>query len=589
MKKELAHLLEAGQDRTARIREAVTSVIFAAPRCSDIPELVDAKKNFTAKYGKEFVSAAIELRPDCGVSRMLVEKLSAVAPDVQTKVKVLSAVAKEHSINWDPTSFEEKESKPPDDLLKFHEDFKTLDSSFSLLGSRSNTEFSMDKLPHSLLLQILSRLDDSADVARCRVASKAFSTVFPGLRSINLKWHINSRSTVKPFQAVFLDLISKLETVESVCIGLGNPIDLESDDDFYLTDGDFAKVWLPRVSGSLKSLSISDDHDQRQSNILPLISVYCHDLVNLKLKCAWLSVHNLNPMPMLTSLTLAFIRLEDANLNELNKCFPNLQVLNLVGVIGLKDPKIHLLNLKTCLWAVYTFLPSLTLITPNLVTLKLECTRPTALRVEAPMLSHFHLHLTGLNHIGVLLKKFENLKTFWLESFHIGSLLSEFPIIKTVENLTVDSRNKAPGDARHSKLTLRKVFSVFPNVSSLCIKSSAWSDIQTSMDLGGLEILDGRKGLKTICIYLTLVDPLLTFAYVACLLDQCVGLSDVSLLILGKDFGPESESFMPCKDFGPEYESFTSKCMVCWPRLKWRWGLWSEHWEDYWIADGISI
>ena len=47
----------------------------------------------------------------------LVEKLSAVAPDVQTKVKVLSAVAKEHNIEWDATSFEMTESKPPNDLL----------------------------------------------------------------------------------------------------------------------------------------------------------------------------------------------------------------------------------------------------------------------------------------------------------------------------------------------------------------------------------------------------------------------------------------------------------------------------------------
>lgn len=49
----------------------MTSVIFAAPRCSDISELSDIKKQFTAKYGKEFVTAAIELRPDCGVSRMV--------------------------------------------------------------------------------------------------------------------------------------------------------------------------------------------------------------------------------------------------------------------------------------------------------------------------------------------------------------------------------------------------------------------------------------------------------------------------------------------------------------------------------------
>lgn len=168
MKKELAQLLESGQDRTARIRvehvireekmvaaydlveiycelivarlpiiesqktcpidlkEAITSVIFAAPRCSDIPELLDVRKQFTAKYGKEFVSGAIELRPDCGVSRMLVEKLSAIAPDVQTKMKVLSAVAKEHNVNWDPTSFEEKESKPPDDLLNGPANFEKI-------------------------------------------------------------------------------------------------------------------------------------------------------------------------------------------------------------------------------------------------------------------------------------------------------------------------------------------------------------------------------------------------------------------------------------------------------------------------------
>lgn len=32
---------------------------------------MDIKKHFTSKYGKEFISAAVELRPDCGVSRMV--------------------------------------------------------------------------------------------------------------------------------------------------------------------------------------------------------------------------------------------------------------------------------------------------------------------------------------------------------------------------------------------------------------------------------------------------------------------------------------------------------------------------------------
>lgn len=53
------------------LKEAVSSVMFASPRCADVPELMDIRKHFTAKYGKEFVSAAVELRPDSGVSRMV--------------------------------------------------------------------------------------------------------------------------------------------------------------------------------------------------------------------------------------------------------------------------------------------------------------------------------------------------------------------------------------------------------------------------------------------------------------------------------------------------------------------------------------
>lgn len=158
LKGDLAKLLEAGQEQTARIRvehffreekskeayelieifcelivarmpmiesqkncpidlkEAVSSVIFASPRCADIPELMDIRKHFKSKYGKEFVSAAVELRPECGVNRMIVEKLSAKAPDGQSKIKILTAIAEEHNIKWDPKSFGDN-INPPADLL----------------------------------------------------------------------------------------------------------------------------------------------------------------------------------------------------------------------------------------------------------------------------------------------------------------------------------------------------------------------------------------------------------------------------------------------------------------------------------------
>ncbi|XP_031108038.1 uncharacterized protein LOC116012603 isoform X1 [Ipomoea triloba] len=158
MKRELAQLLESGQNQTARIRvehvvreekmmaaydlleiycelivarlpiiesqkncpidlkEAITSVVFASPRCGDIPELIDVRKHFKVKYGNEFITGAVELRPDCGVSRLLVEKLSAKAPDGQTKLKILTAIAEEQGVKWDPNSFGESDL-PPSDLL----------------------------------------------------------------------------------------------------------------------------------------------------------------------------------------------------------------------------------------------------------------------------------------------------------------------------------------------------------------------------------------------------------------------------------------------------------------------------------------
>ncbi|KAK9072007.1 hypothetical protein SSX86_008439 [Deinandra increscens subsp. villosa] len=339
-----------------------------------------------------------------------------------------------------------------------------------------------------------------------------------------------------------------------------------------------------------------------------------HNLVNLKLDLRGLSLENLNPMPMLTSLTLKHLYLKDENLNQLNKWFPNLEVLKLLHVQGLEDPKIHLPTLKTCFWQdYYDELPSLTLITPNLITLTVECLDPPTIYIEAPMLSHFHFN--AFTHADTfMVPKFENLKTLWLQAIHIGFLLSKFPFTKTVETLTLYSKYKPSREYRDPEFTLGKVFSLFPNVTSLCINSGAWFELEACLkrqgweisdgrkepkttiyqcsrclsssgawlesksrwNPHGWEILDGMKSLKRICAYLMLVDPLSTFQTVACVLDQCVGLSKVSLLIHSDVTGPV-------------LESFRCKCMDRWPELKWRWGIWTKHNKYIWITDGSSI
>ncbi|XP_010530141.1 PREDICTED: IST1 homolog [Tarenaya hassleriana] len=159
MRREIAKLLETGQEATARIRvehivreekmmaaqeiielfcelmavrlpiiesqrecpldlkEAISSVCFAAPRCADLPELQQVQMLFVSKYGKEFVAAATELRPDCGVNRKLVELLSVCAPSPETKLKLLKDIAEEHELDWNPSATETEFFKSHDDLL----------------------------------------------------------------------------------------------------------------------------------------------------------------------------------------------------------------------------------------------------------------------------------------------------------------------------------------------------------------------------------------------------------------------------------------------------------------------------------------
>ncbi|KAF5453838.1 hypothetical protein F2P56_023556 [Juglans regia] len=160
MRRDIALLLQSGQDATARIRvehvireqnvlaanevielfcelvvarltiiakqrqcpadlkEGIASLIFAAPRCSEIPELMAIRNIFEKKYGKDFVSAATDLRPDGGVNRMLIDKLSVRTPTGEAKLKVMKEIAKEYQIQWDTTESELELLKPLEERIE---------------------------------------------------------------------------------------------------------------------------------------------------------------------------------------------------------------------------------------------------------------------------------------------------------------------------------------------------------------------------------------------------------------------------------------------------------------------------------------
>ncbi|THG22958.1 hypothetical protein TEA_026182 [Camellia sinensis var. sinensis] len=108
---------QEGRECPSELREAVASIIFAGPRCSDVPDLLHVRNLFAAKYGKEFISAASELRPDTSVNRTIVEKLSVSAPSVEIKLNVLKDIAQEYNVEWDSSKTEAEFSKTPEDLL----------------------------------------------------------------------------------------------------------------------------------------------------------------------------------------------------------------------------------------------------------------------------------------------------------------------------------------------------------------------------------------------------------------------------------------------------------------------------------------
>ncbi|XP_022769633.1 IST1-like protein [Durio zibethinus] len=81
------------------LKEAISSLIFAAPRCGELPELQKIRGLFTSRYGKELETCAVELRNNCGVNPKIVKKLSTRRPSLGSKLKMLKEVAPMHDIS----------------------------------------------------------------------------------------------------------------------------------------------------------------------------------------------------------------------------------------------------------------------------------------------------------------------------------------------------------------------------------------------------------------------------------------------------------------------------------------------------------
>ncbi|CAN6287084.1 unnamed protein product [Urochloa humidicola] len=90
-----AALVDAHRECPEELREAAAGLVYAAARCGDLPELQEVRAILAAKFGREFVNAASELRSGCGVNAKIVQKLSTKQPSLESRQKVLQEIAAE--------------------------------------------------------------------------------------------------------------------------------------------------------------------------------------------------------------------------------------------------------------------------------------------------------------------------------------------------------------------------------------------------------------------------------------------------------------------------------------------------------------
>ncbi|KAL7589510.1 hypothetical protein Lser_V15G37068 [Lactuca serriola] len=92
------NLIEQVNECPQELEEAVSNLLYGAPRCGEFPELQEIRAILTSRFGKEFADGASELRRNCGVSQMMIQKLSPAQSTLECRMKILTDIAKENGI-----------------------------------------------------------------------------------------------------------------------------------------------------------------------------------------------------------------------------------------------------------------------------------------------------------------------------------------------------------------------------------------------------------------------------------------------------------------------------------------------------------
>ncbi|GFZ04154.1 hypothetical protein Acr_16g0007780 [Actinidia rufa] len=97
-------LMDEQRECPEECKEAISSLIFAAARFADLPELRDLRSIFTDRFGNFL---------ETNVNQKFVEKLKAMPPSKEEKIQLLQDIALESGLQWDSKALDQKLYNPP--------------------------------------------------------------------------------------------------------------------------------------------------------------------------------------------------------------------------------------------------------------------------------------------------------------------------------------------------------------------------------------------------------------------------------------------------------------------------------------------
>ncbi|KAL0287942.1 UNVERIFIED_CONTAM: ist1 [Sesamum angustifolium] len=95
---ERNEMIKNSRECPDELKEVISSLIFAASRCGEFPELQEIRAFFTSKFGKDFATSVVELRNNCGVSPKIIQRLSTRQASLESRWNLLKQLAKHNGI-----------------------------------------------------------------------------------------------------------------------------------------------------------------------------------------------------------------------------------------------------------------------------------------------------------------------------------------------------------------------------------------------------------------------------------------------------------------------------------------------------------